>query len=258
MRFKDELLNMDRKVYYYESLGSTNDQARTLALEGAIDGSLVIADMQDKGKGRLGRSFFSPAGTGIWMSLILKPELLPEKASMITLLGAMAVQDTMMDFGIPSGIKWPNDIVVDGKKVTGILTEMRAEPDHVEHIILGIGINVNMTEFPEDLKTVATSMAMVAGREFERGDIVKSFLAHFDAYYQKFLKEGNLGFLKETYNQNLIHRNKNIHVHEYRRVWQGISIGINDVGELIVRTDTGDEALRSGEVSIRGVYGYIE
>ena len=258
MDFREELLKIDRSIYYYDVLGSTNDQARILAEEGACDGALVLADAQDAGKGRMGRSFFSPAGSGIWMTLILKPDILPEKASMLTLVAAVAVQKTMVDFGIPSGIKWPNDIVVQGKKVTGILTEMRAEPDHVDYVIVGIGINVNMTKFPEELESLATSMAQVRGQMFDRAQIVKRFLEYFDDYYQTFVREGNLGFLQETYNQHLIHRNKQIHVHEIRRVSPGLSRGINDTGELLVRTDEGDVELRSGEVSIRGVYGYME
>ena len=258
MYFKDKLLNLDRKIFYYDCLGSTNEQAKILAEEGASDGSLVIAEMQNAGKGRMGRSFFSPAGSGIWMTLILKPQILPEKASMLTLVAALAVQETMMDFDIPSGIKWPNDIVVQGRKVTGILTEMRAEPNHVDYVILGVGINVNMKEFPEELESVATSMAQVTGKEYDRSDIVKAFLMHFEKHYQTFIKEGNLNFLRETYNHHLIHRNKHIHVHEIRQSWEGISIGINAYGELIVRKDDQDVSLCSGEVSIRGVYGYME
>ena len=258
MNFREELLKIDRSIYYYDVLGSTNDQARILAEEGACDGSLVLADAQNSGKGRMGRSFFSPAGSGTWMTLILKPDILPEKASMLTLVGAVAVQKTMMDFGISSGIKWPNDIVVSGKKVTGILTEMRAEPDHVDYVLVGIGINVNMKSFPEELEAAATSMAQVTGERHDRSRIVNIFLEHFEGLYQSFVREGDLGFLKETYNQYLIHRNKQIHVHEIRRVWSGVSLGINSNGELLVRTDEGDVELRSGEVSIRGVYGYME
>lgn len=256
--FREELLKINHPIYYYDCLGSTNTQARVLAEGGACDGSLVLADAQDAGKGRMGRAFFSPAGSGIWMTLILKPDLLPEKASMLTLVAAVAVQETMMDFGIPSGIKWPNDIVVHGKKVTGILTEMKAEADKIEYVIVGIGINVNMQTFPEELEAVATSMAQVTGEVYDRSQIVKRFLEHFDVHYTNFVKEGDLSSLQETYNKHLIHRNKQIHVHEIRRVWPGMSIGINSLGELLVETEEGVTALCSGELSIRGVYGYME
>lgn len=258
MKFKEELQKLNRKIYYYECLGSTNDEARILADRGADSGSLVIAERQNAGKGRMGRAFFSPAGSGIWMSLILKPNISPVMASMLTLIGAVAVYDTMKDFGIPSGIKWPNDVVVRGKKITGILTEMKAEPEHLDYVILGIGINVNMLEFPEEINQIATSMAMESGRNINRGEVIQRFLTHFDEYYQSFLKEGSLEFIKDKYNQSLVHMNKKIKIHEIRRDWDGISIGINNVGELIVRTNEDEVFVRSGEVSIRGVYGYVE
>ena len=258
MKFKEELKDIGRNIYFYDSLGSTNDQARILATEGADHGSLVITEPQNGGRGRRGRSFFSPEGVGIWMSMILKPDIAPEKASMLTLVAAVAVQETMEDFGISSGIKWPNDLVVDGKKITGILTEMSAEPDHIHHIILGIGINVNMTEFPEELRETATSMTMATGKTYSRSEIIRRFLLHFDVNYDIFIKTGDLSFIKESYNERLIHKDKEIRVHEIGRVWRGISRGITDTGELIVTSEDGDIPVRSGEVSIRGVYGYME
>ena len=249
---------MGRKIYYYDCLGSTNDQARMLAEQGAEEGSLIIAETQNTGKGRMGRAFFSPEGCGIWMSLILKPEIPPMDASMVTLVGAMAVQEMMQDYGIVSGIKWPNDIVIDGRKVTGILTEMSAGPDRINSIVIGIGINANMKFFPEELEKTAISMSMVTGENYHRAEIIACVMDHFEKNYREFLKTGDLRFLKERYNASLIHKDKDIDVHEIRRVWRGISRGINDIGELIVSSDEGDVIVRSGEVSIRGVYGYMK
>ena len=249
---------MGRKIYYYDCLGSTNDQARMLAEQGAEEGSLIIAETQNTGKGRMGRAFFSPEGCGIWMSLILKPEIPPMDASMVTLVGAMAVQEMMQDYGIVSGIKWPNDIVIDGRKVTGILTEMSAGPDRINYIVIGIGINANMKFFPEELEKTAISMSMVTGENYHRAEIIACVMDHFEKNYREFLKTGDLRFLKERYNAGLIHKDKEIDVHEIRRVWRGISRGINDIGELIVSSDEGDVIVRSGEVSIRGVYGYMK
>lgn len=249
---------MGRKIYYYDCLGSTNDQARMLAEQGAEEGSLIIAETQNTGKGRMGRAFFSPEGCGIWMSLILKPEIPPMDASMVTLVGAMAVQEMMQDYGITSGIKWPNDIVIDGRKVTGILTEMSAGPDRINSIVIGIGINANMKFFPEELEKTAISMSMVTGENYHRAEIIACVMEHFEKNYREFLKTGDLRFLKERYNAGLIHKDKEIDVHEIRRVWRGISRGINDIGELIVSSDEGDVIVRSGEVSIRGVYGYMK
>ena len=249
---------MGRKIYYYDCLGSTNDQARMLAEQGAEEGSLIIAETQNTGKGRMGRAFFSPEGCGIWMSLILKPEIPPMDASMVALVGAMAVQEMMQDYGITSGIKWPNDIVIDGRKVTGILTEMSAGPDRINSIVIGIGINANMKFFPEELEKTAISMSMVTGENYHRAEIIACVMEHFEKNYREFLKTGDLRFLKERYNAGLIHKDKEIDVHEIRRVWRGISRGINDIGELIVSSDEGDVIVRSGEVSIRGVYGYMK
>lgn len=249
---------MGRHVYYYDCLGSTNDEARMLAEQGAPEGSLVVAETQNTGKGRMGRAFFSPEGCGVWMSLILKPDIPPADASMITLIGAIAVQEMMESFGLDSGIKWPNDLVIDHRKTTGILTEMSAGPDVVNYIVIGIGINVNMKEFPEELKETAISMAMASGKTYHRAEVIRRVMKYFEMNYRQFLKDGNLAFLKEKYNSSLIHLNKEISIHEIRRVWRGISRGINDIGELIVSVDSETAVVRSGEVSIRGVYGYAE
>ena len=249
---------LGKKIYRYDCIGSTNDQARMLAENGAPDGSLVIAETQDRGKGRRGRGFFAPPGSGIWMSLILKPEIPPVEASMITLLGAMAVLDMLESYGLSGGIKWPNDLVADKKKITGILAEMSAGPDQINYIVLGIGINVNMKDFPEELRANAISMAMISGKTYHRAEVIQRVMKSLEKYYRMFLDSGNLAFMKEKYNERLVHMNKEISVHEIRRVWKGVSRGINDIGELIVSTDAGDTIVRSGEVSIRGVYGYAE
>ena len=206
---------MGRHVYYYDCLGSTNDQARMLAEQGAPDGSLVVAETQNTGKGRMGRAFFSPEGC----------------------------------------IKWPNDLVIDHRKTTGILTEMSAGPDVVNYIVIGIGINVNMKEFPEELRETAISMAMASGQTYHRAEIIRRVMQYFETNYRQFLKDGNLAFLKKKYDASLIHLNKEISIHEIRRVWRGVSRGINDIGELIVSVDGEETTVRSGEVSIRGVYG---
>ena len=135
---------------------------------------------------------------------------------------------------------------------------MSAGPDQINYIVLGIGINVNMKEFPEELKESAISMAMVSGKNYHRAEIIQRVMKSFEEYYRVFLKEGNLVFMKQQYNECLVHMNKEISVHEIRRVWKGISKGINDIGELIVATEEGDTVVRSGEVSIRGIYGYAE
>ena len=249
---------LGHEVCFFDEVDSTNNRARMLAEQGAPDGTLVIAEHQNGGKGRMGRSFFSPASGGIWMSLILKPDIPPVEASMITLIGAVAVAETMKSYGLEAGIKWPNDVVIDKRKVTGILTEMSAGPDKINYIVVGIGINVNMKSFPEELEQSAISMAMASGKQYHRAEIIQRVMKNFEENYQTFVKRGNLAFLRKEYDENLVHMNKEISIHEIRRVWRGISRGINDIGDLIISTDEGERVVRSGEVSIRGIYGYAE
>ena len=141
-----------KKIVYYEETDSTNIRARKLAEEGAPDGTLVVTDFQNAGRGRRGRMWVSPSGTGIFMSLILRPDILPSSASMLTLVAALAVYDGIKaTTGLETVIKWPNDIVAEGKKLCGILTEMSAELEGIHYVVTGIGINANMTEFPEEV-----------------------------------------------------------------------------------------------------------
>ncbi len=247
-----------KTVYTYDVLGSTNDQARMLAEQGAPEGAIVIAESQNTGKGRMGRAFFSPKGCGIWMSLILKPDIPPMTASMLTLVSAMAVSDMMKSYGIDAQIKWPNDLVINGRKVTGILTEMSIAPDVVNSVIVGIGINVNMDAFPEELEPMAISMKMVTGVHYHRAEVIRRVLAAFEKYYDKFLETGDLTFMREAYNARMVHVDKTISIHEYKRTWQAVSKGINTLGELIVEDAEGEHVIRSGEVSIRGIYGYSD
>ncbi len=249
---------LGRKVYTYDVLGSTNDEARKLAEQGAPDGALVVAETQNTGKGRMGRAFFSPKGCGIWMSMILKPDIPPMTASMITLITAMAVSDMLTSYGIRAKIKWPNDLVIDSRKVTGILTEMSIAPDVVNSVIVGIGINVNMDAFPEELAAMAVSMKMVTGETYHRAEVIQRVLKAFEKYYETFLQTGDLAFIRDDYNARMVHKDKTISIHEYKRTWQAVSKGINELGELIVQDAAGEHLIRSGEVSIRGVYGYSD
>ena len=165
----EEYLTTDfigRNIYYFDSLSSTNIKAKEIATK-SKEGTIVIAEEQTKGKGRLGRSWLSPKGKGIWMSIILKPKVAPIKVAKITLIGAAAVNQGLKDIGIKSYIKWPNDIVIDGKKVCGILTEMSCELNMINYCIMGIGINVNLDkeDFSKDLIDTATSLKSIAGEK---------------------------------------------------------------------------------------------
>lgn len=250
------------KIIYFKETDSTNNQAKRLAMEGAEHGTLVVADRQTAGKGRLGRSWTSPAGTGIFMSLILKPAFKPEHASMLTLVAALATAKALeQETGLKPMIKWPNDLVVNKKKVTGILTEMSADVEHIDYVVVGIGINVNMTEFPEEIRETATSLRLEAGHEVDRASLITAFLKHFDEEYERFEKTEDLTLLQEEYNERLINREKEVRILDPAHPdggYNGRALGINEAGGLLIERENHEiEAITSGEVSVRGVYGYV-
>ncbi len=241
-----------------EEIDSTNNRAKYLAEHGAPEGTLVTAEVQTAGKGRRGRTWVSPPGTGAWFSLILRPEILPAYASMLTLTAALAVAEAIEDAsGLSAGIKWPNDVVVSGKKVCGILTEMSAEPDQIHYVVIGIGINVNMTEFPEEIEKTATSLYIESGRRIRRSELIMSVMKHMERWYRVFLNTSDLTGLKEDYMARLVNLNRQVTVLDPRGEYRGMCLGIDDNGLLLVkREDETMEKVMSGEVSVRGVYGY--
>ena len=251
-----------RRILYKEEIDSTNTEAKRQAFE-ENHGLLVIAEKQTLGKGRRGRSWDSPKGTGIWMSLLLQPKKVPSyKASMLTLITALSVVEAIFEVtGLKALIKWPNDIVVNGRKVCGILTEMSADNDGIRHIIIGIGINVNTEEFPDEIREMATSLFLEQKKAelINRAVLVAAVLKKLEAYYEQFLAEEELGFLLEAYNKNLINLDRQVKVLgcDGREECQGTARGINKKGELLVETEEGLISVRSGEVSVRGLYGYV-
>ena len=249
---------MGSVVHCYEEIGSTNDEAKLLAEQGAAHGTLVVADMQTRGKGRRLREWSSQKAMGIFMTVILRPEIAPENASMITLLAAMAVYDTLSSLGIESQIKWPNDIVIDGKKVCGILTEMSAQPDYVNYIVVGIGINVHQREFPGALAEVAASLDMAAPEApLRRSEIIARVMTAFEGYYNQFLNVQKLDFIRSSYNERLVNMGKEVYIMEKNHTKSGKCLGIDENGCLIAVIDGTEEHILSGEVSVRGVLGYV-
>ncbi len=248
-----------KTVYYYSVTDSTNSCIKVLAEEGAKQGTLVVADMQSAGKGRRGRSWYSEAGSGVWMSILLRPEFEPNQASMTTLVAALAVAEAIRDVsGLDARIKWPNDIVINGKKVCGILTEMSLEADYISYVVCGIGINVNHREFPEDIKATATSLMLESGEKVSRIQLISELWKHFEKYYELFCADGDLKHLKAEYNSILVNKDKQVRVLEPKGEWSGKATGINNKGELLVETEDGSvNKVYSGEVSVRGIYGYI-
>jgi len=240
------------------TIDKTTDRNIDDNIDGDIDKTVVIAESQSAGKGRLGRSFLSESGKGIFMSILLKPDISAEQASGLTLVAAVALYDAISDMcGLETGIKWPNDIVADGKKLCGILTEMSVDGTGVKFVVVGIGLNVSNDLFDAELSGLATSLYLLTGRIYDKNFLVEGILKSFDAYYEMYLKEGNLLFIKELYNKKLIHMGEVINAINGENVLQGVCKGINDKGHLLVENDGIIEEIISGEISVRGVYGYV-
>lgn len=253
-----------REVVYYDETDSTNNEAKRAAeRDNAADGTLYITESQTGGRGRRGRNWVSPAGSGIWMSLLLRPDIAPVNASMLTIVAAMAVQEAIHTVLKEDGhdaecrIKWPNDIVLNKKKVCGILTEMSAEMDYIHYVVIGMGINVNTTEFDDSIKATASSLYLETGDHLKRSRIVAAFSESFAKYYDTFVKTQNLAGLKEDYNSMLVNKGGDVKAIYADKEIVGKALGINDEGELIIKTDEGEKIIRTGEVSVRGLYGYV-
>lgn len=248
-----------KEVLYFDTIDSTNTKAQELAEKGYPSGTLVVADKQESGKGRRGRSWVSPSGTGIFMTLMIKPDINPNNASMLTLVAALAVAKAITSVtGEEAMIKWPNDIVVNGKKVCGILTEMNAQFDYINHIVVGIGINVHNESFPEEISQMASSLMIEAGgKRFHRAQIIAETMSYFEQYYDTFLKTQDLSALVREYDKLLVNRNKSVRVLDPKEPFDGKAMGITSKGELIVDTWESRKLVSSGEVSVRGIYGYV-
>ncbi len=248
-----------KEVLYFDTIDSTNTKAQELAEKGYPSGTLVVADKQESGKGRRGRSWVSLSGTGIFMTLMIKPDINPNNASMLTLVAALAVAKAITSVtGEEALIKWPNDIVVNGKKVCGILTEMNAQFDYINHIVVGIGINVHNESFPEEISQMASSLMIEAGgKRFHRAQIIAETMSYFEQYYDTFLKTQDLSALVREYDELLVNRNKSVRVLDPKEPFDGKAMGITPKGELIVDTWESRKLVSSGEVSVRGIYGYV-
>lgn len=242
----------------YETIDSTNAEATRQAESSCGHGALIVANHQQAGRGRRGRSWESPAGTSIYMSLLLKPDINPNNASMLTLVAALAVSRAISQItGKPAGIKWPNDIVMNGKKVCGILTEMSAQFDYVNHIVVGIGINVNTELFPEEIAHMATSLLLETGKRINRAELIEAVCEQFEEVYATYMETQDLRNLVKEYNANLVNMHQNVKVLDPKEPFEGRAMGITPRGELMVDTWESRKLVSSGEVSVRGIYGYV-
>ncbi|MCI7112543.1 MAG: biotin--[acetyl-CoA-carboxylase] ligase [Lachnospiraceae bacterium] len=247
------------EILYFDSIDSTNTKAQELAEKGYPSGTLVVADKQIAGKGRRGRNWESPSGCGIFMTLMLKPDINPNNASMLTLVSALAVAKALADItGKDAKIKWPNDIVIDGRKVCGILTEMSAQFDYINNIVIGIGINVNNSSFPEEISATASSLRLLSGgKKYRRAEIIEKIMEYFEKYYSIFLETEDLSALVNEYDAMLVNMKKQVKVLDPKEPFEGKAMGITKTGELIVDTWESRKLVSSGEVSVRGIYGYV-
>ena len=256
----EEILNglhtkcIGREVLYFDAIDSTNAEAKRRAAEGAPEGTVLVAEEQGKGRGRLERPFFTPREKGIWFSVILRPRFLPQEAPKCTLMAAVAVAMAMERFGLRAGIKWPNDIMHDGKKLVGILTEMSAEIDCINYVVIGTGINVNFTpeDFPEELRSVATSLAIMKGEKLPRAEFLRSVL---EAMEELYLIASERGFapIMEMWKRYSITLGQEVHVIDMGEggSFFGLAADIDEEGALLVDTPEGRRRVLAGDVSIR-------
>ena len=248
-----------QNVYYFTETDSTNIQAKRMGDQGAPHGTLAAAGQQTAGKGRRGRTWESPADQNIYMSLLLRPEIAPVKAPMLTLVMAYAAAMALRECtGLDVQIKWPNDLVINGKKICGILTEMSTEIDYINYVVIGTGINVNQMEFPEEIAEIATSLAIEMGHSVNRAKVVAAVLEAFEEDYEKFLEAGDLAGLKEAYEAVLANKDQPVRVLDPKEPFEGVALGITPTGELRVQKEDGTiTEVHSGEVSVRGLYSYV-
>lgn len=261
-----ETKHLGKKVVCFDEVDSTNIIAKQLGRQPDTHGVLVIAEQQNAGRGRLGRSWSSPKGSGIWMTVVLKPQIHPGQAAMLTIVAALAVNKGIRQVtGVDSLIKWPNDIVVNGKKVCGILTEMNTTNEKLECVVIGVGINANRESFAEGLSDTATSLQLECGHKVDRVELIVDIMKHMEHYYEVFMKTKTLKDLVQEYNQALVNLNRQVRILEPGEEYDGIALGIDGTGALLVkieeiendRVNNTVKAIVAGEVSVRGIYGYV-
>ncbi len=252
---------MINKRYHFKEIDSTNKKAKELAGENCPHGTLVSADAQNAGVGRRGRSWSSEENTGIYMSMVLRPEMDANQASMLTLVAAISVAKAIEAFEVHKKasiqIKWPNDILLNKKKICGILTEMTLAEMKIDAVIIGIGINVTNQIFPEEIADTASSILIEAGVEIDRELLIKEVWKQFAVYYEMFLQTKDLQMFREEYELFLVNKEKQVKVLDPAGEYTGVAKGITSTGELLVETETGMQQVSSGEVSVRGIYGYV-
>jgi BirA family transcriptional regulator, biotin operon repressor / biotin---[acetyl-CoA-carboxylase] ligase len=237
-------------IHHHESLGSTNDLAKELGSKGAPEGTVVVAETQTQGRGRLGRDWNSPPGAGLYVSLLLRPALPPEELPQITLTAAVAVAKAVESVtGLRPGIKWPNDLLWDGKKLGGILTEMETESDCIRHLVVGVGVNVNNRDFPPELAATATSLTLAGGVAVSRLRLLQAYLEEFDALYGRFLNRDFDAILSQ-WKEYAVTLGRMVTVRQGLKEISGLALAVAPDGALLIETRPGEVVrVTSGEIS---------
>lgn len=252
---------LGRKVVYLDRVNSTNDIAKDLAIRNEEEGLVILAEQQVKGRGRKGRAWASPKGAGIWMSLLLRPNILPIHGPKFTLLAAVAVAKSIREeTGLDIQIKWPNDLVLQERKVCGILSEMNIEIDTINYIVIGIGINVNIgaDEFPKELHNRMISLSQVKGEKVSRQHLVKRILENMEKYYFEYIKELHFDRILEEWKQLSCNIGRQVKAVYQGREIIGKAMDLSKDGALIVEQEDGERIeISYGEVSVRGIDQYV-
>ncbi len=240
-----------RRIYHFFKVDSTNTVGLRLGHEGEPHGAIVLAEEQTAGRGRVGRSWHSEKTSGIYLTVLLRPAIGPAQAPLITLLAGLAAHDAIVEqTGLRPDLRWPNDLLLNGKKFCGILTEMHAEPDHVHFVIVGMGINVNHTRMPAELEPIATSLKLETGRTHSRLELLARLLRWLDRYYNQFLAEGSGPILSRFAEVSTYARGKRVRISTATETYVGTTAGLEPNGLLRVEREDGrTQVVISGDVA---------
>lgn len=234
---------MGKTIHYFHAIDSTNSKAYELALEGAEEGEVVLAESQKKGRGRLGRKWFSPPFLNLYLSVILRPKIPPHQASLITLMAAVATAEAIQKLSnFSPSIKWPNDILLESRKVAGLLNEIHSEIDRIHFVILGIGVNLNMDGkmFSKEIREVATSLKRETGQAISRKAFLQALLLELEMWYETFLKEGALPVLKAWRDRAQI-KGRSVKVTSFGETLFGAAMDVDSDGALILEMESGEQ-----------------
>jgi BirA family biotin operon repressor/biotin-[acetyl-CoA-carboxylase] ligase len=246
---------LGKRLHLLQEVDSTNTWAIKEALKGAEEGEVFLAEAQTQGKGRMGRKWFSPKGKNIYLSLILKPQMPPQRVPLLNLGASLALAYVLEKLELEPELKWPNDVLLRGKKVCGILSEAYAEADKVNFVVLGIGLNVNTKkeDFPEELRDSATSLLIETGKEFSRNHLVKEILQELEGVY--FLLKENPGEVLSKWCSYAKVEGKMVEVESFGELIEGVAEGIDEEGALLVKTERGIKRVVAGDVKVKGWKG---